>query len=211
MACSATVSLLPVSLSLVHIPRSRVRDNIHSVLRQLLLPSPTFLNVTSNEIELTVFAEHHTLQDFEFIAQEDARLSREEGRKHHSQESWEPVEVSHERWNVLQIDSHADGLGELPSLTLACSVATAVLTLSPLSIDTSGARVHELSAPLAAAGISILYQSSYMSDFIFVSSHRCNAPEPSFLLPVIHNELCRHPQVMISLHIRKSPLIRLGS
>jgi hypothetical protein len=36
--------------------------------------------------------------------------------------------------------------------------------------DTSGARVNELSAPLAAAGISILYQSSYMSDFIFVSS-----------------------------------------
>ena len=35
-------------------------------------------------------------------------------------------------------------------------------------LDTSGARVHELSAPLAAAGISILYQSSYMSDFIFV-------------------------------------------
>jgi hypothetical protein len=36
--------------------------------------------------------------------------------------------------------------------------------------DNSGARVHELSAPLAAAGISILYQSSYMSDFILVSS-----------------------------------------
>lgn len=34
--------------------------------------------------------------------------------------------------------------------------------------DSSGARVHELSAPLAAAGISILYQSSYLSDFIFV-------------------------------------------
>lgn len=35
-------------------------------------------------------------------------------------------------------------------------------------LDNSGARVHELSAPLAAAGISILYQSSYLSDFIFV-------------------------------------------
>jgi len=42
------------------------------------------------------------------------------------------------------------------------------LPLSPSLPDNSGARVHELSAPLAAAGISILYQSSYMSDFIFV-------------------------------------------
>lgn len=32
--------------------------------------------------------------------------------------------------------------------------------------------MRELSAPLAAAGISILYQSSYMSDFIFVKSSR---------------------------------------
>jgi hypothetical protein len=39
-------------------------------------------------------------------------------------------------------------------------------------LDTSGARVNELSAPLAAAGISILYQSSYMSDFIFVKESR---------------------------------------
>lgn len=38
--------------------------------------------------------------------------------------------------------------------------------------DNSGARVRELSAPLAAAGISIFYQSSYMSDFIFVKTSR---------------------------------------
>lgn len=158
MASSITISLLPVSLSLVHIPRSRLKDQVHPVLRQLLLPTPTFLNVTSNEIELSIFAEHHTLQDFEFIAQQDALTTKSEGRerpslrnerrKHAVPQSWDPIEVSHERWNVLQIDSHSDGL------------------------DSSGARVHELSAPLAAAGISILYQSSYMSDFIFVKEHR---------------------------------------
>ncbi|KAL1739220.1 hypothetical protein HDZ31DRAFT_49730, partial [Schizophyllum fasciatum] len=38
--------------------------------------------------------------------------------------------------------------------------------------DNSGARVNELSAPIAAAGISILYQSSYMSDFILVKESR---------------------------------------
>lgn len=121
MASSATISLLPVSLSLVHIPRSRIKDQVHPLLRQLLLPSPTFLNVTSNEIELSIFAEHHTLQEFEFSAQQDAlnksSSSRErpplrnERRKQSSQRGWDPIEVSHERWNVLQIDSHSDGLG----------------------------------------------------------------------------------------------------
>ena len=49
-----------------------------------------------------------------------------------------------------------------------------------LTTDKSGARVHELSAPLASAGISILYQSSYMSDFIFVSTfypHLSHTPD----------------------------------
>lgn len=39
-------------------------------------------------------------------------------------------------------------------------------------IGSSGSRVRELSAPLAAAGISILYQSSYLSDFIVVKASR---------------------------------------
>ena len=41
--------------------------------------------------------------------------------------------------------------------------------------------MYELSAPLAAAGISILYQSTYMSDFIFVWSHFSKF-SPSLLL-----------------------------
>ena len=39
-------------------------------------------------------------------------------------------------------------------------------------IAQSGSRVRELSAPLAAAGVSIFYQSSYLSDFIFVKESR---------------------------------------
>ncbi|KAL0580074.1 hypothetical protein V5O48_001933 [Marasmius crinis-equi] len=67
-----------------------------------------------------------------------------------------PIEVSYEQWSVLQVDSHSD------------------------SLDSSGARVNELSAPLATAGISILYQSSYLSDFIFVKESRL--PETLSLL-----------------------------
>ncbi|CDO73736.1 hypothetical protein BN946_scf185015.g64 [Trametes cinnabarina] len=154
---SVTISLLPVSLSLVHLPRSRLEDFTQHILRQILQPNPVFLNVTCNEIEVSLFAEHDSLQHFHKAARKDVRklrrLERERDahqdsrcsprRSRHVKPDWEPVEVTYERWKVLQIDSHSD------------------------SINNSGARVHELSAPLAAAGISILYQSSYMSDFIF--------------------------------------------
>ncbi|KAH9943271.1 uncharacterized protein BXZ73DRAFT_87636 [Epithele typhae] len=134
-ADSITISLLPVSLSLSISP-------------------PHLPQVTCNEVEVSLFAEHDTLQEFHDAARKDARRLRK--RRSHSprppqkrvSEIWEPVEVTQERWKVLQIDSHSD------------------------TLDSSGARVHELSAPLAAAGISILYQSSYMSDFIFVKEAR---------------------------------------
>ncbi|KAF5333604.1 hypothetical protein D9611_002506 [Ephemerocybe angulata] len=128
-----TISLQPVSLSLVHIPRPRLARLSTPVLRQILHPHPAFLNITANDIELSIFGEQHVLHDFEPIARRD----RQRRRAH-------PLEISYEKWRVLQIDSHSD------------------------QVDNSGARVHELSAPLAEAGISILYQSSYMSDFMFV-------------------------------------------
>ena len=63
---------------------------------------------------------------------------------------------------MLQIDSHSDQMGELLSLALSFCF------LISNSSDNSSSRIYDLSAPLAAAGISILYQSSYTSDFIFV-------------------------------------------
>ncbi|THH19774.1 hypothetical protein EW146_g1449 [Bondarzewia mesenterica] len=149
-----TISLLPVSLSLVHVPRSRLLQLSHPIIRQILIPSPSFLNLTCNEIELSIFAEHDVLRDFEPIARRDRQKLRSRSGSTSSRRRADPsteadaVEVSYDKWNVLQIDSHTSGL------------------------DNAGARVHELSAPLAAAGISILYQSSYMSDFIFVKSVR---------------------------------------
>ena len=112
-----TISLLPVSLSLVHIPRSRLTRLSHPVLRQILQPNPAFLNVTCNEIELSIFAEHHTLHDFELISRRDRhrkKLSRLEsipGLKPSPTHVREHVEISYEKWNVLQIDSHNDQIG----------------------------------------------------------------------------------------------------
>ncbi|KAF8138369.1 hypothetical protein EV363DRAFT_1520091 [Boletus edulis] len=151
---NVTISLLPISLSLVRIPRPRLPHLSHHVLRQILQPKPIFLNVTCNEIELSLFAEQHILSDFELIARRDRqRLRSRSGsgsaRKRPVFDDDDRVQFSCEKWKVLQLDSHSDQLA-----------------------GNSGARVHELSAPLAAAGISILYQSSYMSDFIFVKESR---------------------------------------
>ncbi|KAG6336596.1 hypothetical protein ID866_2505 [Astraeus odoratus] len=149
---NVTISLLPVSLSLVHIPRSRLPQLTHPILRQILQPKPTFFNVTCNEIELTLLAEHTNLADLDLIARQDRRRQRSRSGSGSSRKRTlsddDNVEITCEHWNVLQIDSHSNQL------------------------DSSGARVHELSAPLAAAGISILYLSSYMSDFIFVKQSR---------------------------------------
>jgi hypothetical protein len=111
------------------------------------------------------------LADFEPIARRDRARQRSRSgsgsiRRNPPQGGTEPVEISYERWNVLQIDSHSDQLGLSPP----CRYRSRFLIIHSLLQDNSGARVRELSAPLAAAGISILYQSSYMSDFIFVRS-----------------------------------------
>jgi hypothetical protein len=116
-----TISLLPVSLSLVHVPRSRLAQLSHPVLRQILQPNPTFLNVTCNEIELSLFAEHHMLADFEPIARHDRQRQRSRSgsassRKNDTRPSLDPVEISYEKWNVLQIDSHSNQLGILRNL-----------------------------------------------------------------------------------------------
>lgn len=141
-----TISLLPVSLSLVHVPRSRLAQLSHPVLRQILQPSPTFLNVTCNEIELSLFAEHQMLADFEQIARHDRQRQRSRsgsgsGRKNDARGSLEPVEISYDRWNALQIDSHSDQLGERYSnvsrahiLCLACKINLGLVYMNSLPL-----------------------------------------------------------------------------
>ena len=178
-----TISFLPVKLSLVRIPRPRLHGFYHPLLRQILSPNHTFLNVTCNELELSILAESQALEDFESVAENDRKnRSRSPSRDSGSpdspslptlEEDWDCVEVCHESWSVLQIDSHSDGIGEPRS-------ASRLRIRLPSRSDKSGARVHELSAPLAEAGISILYLSSYLCDFILVSP-RCISLLENFL------------------------------
>lgn len=84
-------------------------------------PNPIFINVTCNEIELSLFAESHMLQDFEPIARRDRQRQRSRSgsassntRRTLTALSQDHLEISYEKWNVLQIDSHSDQLGMLP-------------------------------------------------------------------------------------------------
>ena len=123
---NVTISLLPVSLSLVRIPRSRLPHLSHPILRQILQPKPIFLNVTCNEIELSLFAEHHILFDFESIARRDRhRLRSRSGsgstRKRPASDDDDRVEFSCEKWKVLQLDSHSNQLG-MPLSIGVCNI-----------------------------------------------------------------------------------------
>ncbi|CAK5262832.1 unnamed protein product [Mycena citricolor] len=166
-----TITRLPTVLSVVSIPRSHLDRFTHPVLRTLLLPNPSFLSVTCNEIELSIFAEPQAVDAF------DAFVKSGNGYR-------DGMEVSHERWCVLQIDSHSDQL------------------------DNAGARVSELSAPLAAAGISILYLSSYTSDYIFVKERRL-AEAMSLFAAAGFSLYASHPDLLTALiSVPPGPVLR---
>jgi hypothetical protein len=100
MADALTISLLPIPLALVHIPRSRLQALSHPILRHILDPSLTFFTITANEIEISLFVDYEHVHDFDVIARKDMQTLRKD-----------PVEISYQPWNALQIDSHADQYG----------------------------------------------------------------------------------------------------
>lgn len=105
----------------MHIPRSRIPELNRPILKQLLRRAPKFLNLTANEIELSIFAEDDELIDFEPVARRDrhkqrlrdsvsgAATHRRRGRSR-SHDVLDAVEISLEKWRVLQIDTHDDSL-----------------------------------------------------------------------------------------------------
>lgn len=120
---NVTITILPVSLSLVHIPRHRLKQFSYSIIQQILRPAPAFLNISCNATEVSIIAERETIEPFLKAAKRDSkRLERsrrgqtgQDGAKRketrHRREV-QPVEVS-SAWSALQIDSHGDQLGAL--------------------------------------------------------------------------------------------------
>jgi hypothetical protein len=154
---SDILDVLPVSLDLIRIPRQRVPALVGAILRQLLASGDdrTFLALTANEIELSIFGVG-AAGAFAPIARRDARKAASAAGQ-----TWEPVEVSTNKWKVIQIPSPGKFSNPRPASFLP-------LVLIPCFTDDSGAHLHEVCAPIAAAGISILYHSSHQNDFIFV-------------------------------------------
>lgn len=117
-----TIQLLDVALGLVHVPRSRLAQLSHPILRLILEPDPQFLNITCNEIELSLFTEHRLLKEFEPIARKDRQRQRSRSGSGTnparrttaaSTSSYEEkVEISYEVWKVLQVDSHSSQFGK---------------------------------------------------------------------------------------------------
>ncbi|KAG8989505.1 hypothetical protein FRB90_002207 [Tulasnella sp. 427] len=180
---AVTITVLPVALSLVRIPKHRLPRLAHPIIKLVLsdTSSSTFLNVSTNPSEVSIIAREEDLAPFVDIAHRDNRRVRrqveriarrgsarasgvpspsdegtgEEGgaapsssptrpsARSRRERVLQPVEVS-SSWSALQIDSHGDQLGD------------------------ASARIREISSLLC--GISILYQSSYTTDYIFVQS-----------------------------------------
>ncbi|KDQ07452.1 hypothetical protein BOTBODRAFT_59955 [Botryobasidium botryosum FD-172 SS1] len=128
---------------LVQIPSSRVQQLSHHITKQFFTPHPDFLSITTNDVDgLSIFAEEHTLTELKQVAKQD-RARLRRGKRH-----FEPIQVSPDRWHVLVLESHED------------------------VVEEAGARIQEISAPLARAGIPIFYQSSHLADNLLVQSER---------------------------------------
>ena len=86
--------------------------------------------------------------------------------------------VCDDPFRALQIDSEYNGIGWHCELFLMGAVLWNAIkdmdltqTLNPSFLfvaEDSGKRINQLSAPLARAGISIFYLSTYQTDFVFV-------------------------------------------
>ncbi|KAK9893925.1 hypothetical protein P389DRAFT_174849 [Cystobasidium minutum MCA 4210] len=149
------VSILDVSLKLVSIKRSALRSRMYEVVRCLAFKQELasqgrddpFFSLTLNAVELSIFADA-SLVDKVFLS--DRSVAGGLGSANAAQDIDESpeVEVSEDLWIALQVEGHEDD-GE-----------------------TSGIRLRDISAPLAAAGISILFLSTYISDFLLIKRHR---------------------------------------
>lgn len=127
-----TITVLPASLSLVHIPRNRLTRFSHPIIDLLLRPNPTFLNVSCNDTEVSIIASESDLAPFVRIAQRDGRKASAaaagDAESSKTARVPAPVEVS-SSWTALQIDSHGDQLGE--SLASMCLVASPMCNGDP--------------------------------------------------------------------------------
>ncbi|KAK4700959.1 hypothetical protein P7C70_g5281, partial [Phenoliferia sp. Uapishka_3] len=86
------------------------------------------------------------------------------------------IKVGQDEWVALEISFHGDGWGAYSDL-FVLGLHTAHFELKNLGADVTekaGQRVRDISSPLADEGISILFLSTYVSDYLLLKADRLN-------------------------------------
>lgn len=100
--------------------------------------SDTFFNVTLNEVELSIFADRELVTAV--FGDGDCHTHPASGDDRNAHTGTKAgIEISDDTWVALEVEQHDSMMG-------------------------SGIRLRDISAPLAAEGISILFLSTYISD-----------------------------------------------
>ncbi|RUS23771.1 hypothetical protein BC938DRAFT_474648 [Jimgerdemannia flammicorona] len=133
-----SISLLPVSLRLVSVPKPAHALLAHPVIRNIffdrpahLSKSPGFFSITENQLEVTIIVDKDSAND-----------------------------------------DFAPLIPLCPGMVISDHVFTALQVDDDYGMEYSGRRIHDLSAALTEASISILYISTYQTDFILVKEKR---------------------------------------
>jgi hypothetical protein len=142
-----TISVLDARLKLVSIPRDELRTASWAVTRCL-----AFRDQLAQHRERDPFF-NLTLNEVELSIFADEQLVRSVFADKSSEHGLQGIEISEDTWLALQVESHDQDDGW----------------------ETSGGRVRDISAPLAAEGISILFLSTYISDVCKLSAPQIDA------------------------------------
>lgn len=158
MPGSTKISILPSLLLLVYVPLPTLKDHLAKVIECSWFrdKQDPFFALCVNGVELSIFCDRKIARDvfgpkLDSADEEEERGRSSSVRKLGEKESKKDgIVVGEETWVVLEIE-FLDG---------------------EVGWANSGARVKELAKPLAEEGISILFISTYQSDFILVTYSR---------------------------------------
>ncbi|GAA6005737.1 uncharacterized protein JCM10292_004616 [Rhodotorula paludigena] len=146
MLSETTITILPTHLRLVHIPLARKDAPMSRILDcwWFRRENDPFFALCHNNVELSVFADAAVVRRCFGEYMGSAKTAREDKGK--GKEREEDVLVGEELWVALEITFGGNGWAE------------------------AAPRLHALTAPLADAQISILFVSTFHSDYILVRS-----------------------------------------
>lgn len=93
-------------IALCHIPRSRITDFSHLITEQFIAQPPrSFLNITTNEIEMTIIGDAEAMTGFTDAVREEADSIRHSAKYGLRATSDEVVEISEETWSVIIVET----------------------------------------------------------------------------------------------------------